>query len=118
LIRRLHRDSNYTIVLIEHDMRVGVHLAHASACSTRADAGGGREEIDANEAVQAAYLGNPHDRSIDRRDLHTYSARAISHGVNLQVAEGRNHALLGRNGAGKTTDAAPPDGPDPARQAR
>jgi branched-chain amino acid transport system ATP-binding protein len=27
LIRRLHRDSNYTIVLIEHDMRVVFHLA-------------------------------------------------------------------------------------------
>ena len=27
LIRRLHRESNYTIVLIEHDMRVVFHLA-------------------------------------------------------------------------------------------
>ena len=27
LIRRLHRDSNFTIVLIEHDMRVVFHLA-------------------------------------------------------------------------------------------
>ena len=27
LIRRLHRDSNYSIVLIEHDMRVVFHLA-------------------------------------------------------------------------------------------
>src|SRR6185437_9875607 len=27
LIRKLHRDSNYTIVLIEHDMRVVFHLA-------------------------------------------------------------------------------------------
>jgi len=59
LIRRLHRERNYTIVLIEHDMRVVFHLADYI---TVLDQGGllaeGRpDEIAASEAVQAAYLG-------------------------------------------------------------
>ena len=60
LIRRLHRDSNYTIVLIEHDMRVVFHLADRVCVldQGRMLAQGTPKEIAANEAVQAAYLGN------------------------------------------------------------
>jgi branched-chain amino acid transport system ATP-binding protein len=60
LIRRLHRDSNYTIVLIEHDMRVVFHLADRISVldQGRMLAEGTPQEIAANEAVQAAYLGN------------------------------------------------------------
>jgi branched-chain amino acid transport system ATP-binding protein len=60
LIRRLHRDSNYTIVLIEHDMRVVFHLADRICVldQGRMLAQGTPKEIAANEAVQAAYLGN------------------------------------------------------------
>ena len=59
LIRRLHKERNYTIVLIEHDMRVVFNLADSI---TVLDQGGllaeGRpDEIAASEAVQAAYLG-------------------------------------------------------------
>src|ERR1700689_4413509 len=59
LIRRLHRDSKYTIVLIEHDMRVVFHLADFI---TVLDQGkllteGTPKEIAASEAVQTAYLG-------------------------------------------------------------
>jgi branched-chain amino acid transport system ATP-binding protein len=59
LIRRLHRDSKYTIVLIEHDMRVVFHLAdHISVLAEgRLLAEGTPEEIGANEHVQNAYLG-------------------------------------------------------------
>jgi branched-chain amino acid transport system ATP-binding protein len=59
LIRRLHRDSNYTIVLIEHDMRVVFHLADRICVldQGRMLAQGTPQEIAANEAVQAAYLG-------------------------------------------------------------
>ena len=59
LIRRLHRDSNYTIVLIEHDMRVVFHLADRITVldQGRLLAEGTPAEIAANEAVQAAYLG-------------------------------------------------------------
>jgi len=60
LIRRLHRESNYTIVLIEHDMRVVFHLADRICVldQGRMLAQGTPQEIAANETVQAAYLGN------------------------------------------------------------
>ena len=59
LIRKLHRDSNYSIVLIEHDMRVVFNLADRVCVldQGRMLAQGTPKEIAANEAVQAAYLG-------------------------------------------------------------
>jgi len=59
LIRRLHRDSNFTIVLIEHDMRVVFHLADRISVLDQGKllAEGSPQEIAANDAVQAAYLG-------------------------------------------------------------
>jgi branched-chain amino acid transport system ATP-binding protein len=59
LIRRLHRDSNFTIVLIEHDMRVVFHLADRISVLDQGTllAEGTPQDIAANEAVQAAYLG-------------------------------------------------------------
>ena len=59
LIRKLHRDSNYSIVLIEHDMRVVFHLADRICVldQGRMLAEGTPQEIARNEAVQAAYLG-------------------------------------------------------------
>jgi len=59
LIRRLHRNSAYTIVLIEHDMRVVFNLADRITVldQGRLLAEGTPTEIAANAAVQAAYLG-------------------------------------------------------------
>ena len=59
LIRRLHRDSKFTIVLIEHDMRVVFHLADRITVldQGRLLAEGTPGEIAASKAVQAAYLG-------------------------------------------------------------
>jgi branched-chain amino acid transport system ATP-binding protein len=59
LIRRLHRDSKFTIVLIEHDMRVVFHLADRITVldQGRLLAEGAPSEIAASAAVQAAYLG-------------------------------------------------------------
>jgi len=59
LIRRLHRDSKFTIVLIEHDMRVVFHLADRITVldQGRLLAEGTPDEIAASAAVQAAYLG-------------------------------------------------------------
>ena len=59
LIRRLHRDNNFTIVLIEHDMRVVFHLADRISVLDQGKllAEGTPREIAANETVQAAYLG-------------------------------------------------------------
>lgn len=60
LIRRLHRDGNFTIVLIEHDMRVVFHLADRVTVLDQGSllAEGTPAQIAGNEAVQAAYLGN------------------------------------------------------------
>jgi branched-chain amino acid transport system ATP-binding protein len=59
LIRKLHRDNNYSIVLIEHDMRVVFNLADRVCVldQGRMLAQGTPKEIAANETVQAAYLG-------------------------------------------------------------
>jgi len=59
LIRRLHREQGYTIVLIEHDMRVVFNLADRIMVLDQGSvlAQGTPPEIAANETVQAAYLG-------------------------------------------------------------
>ncbi len=59
LIRRLHKDEQLTIVLIEHDMRVVFHLAdRITVLAEGAVLGEGTpEEIARDERVQAAYLG-------------------------------------------------------------
>ncbi len=59
LIRRLHRQQNLTIALVEHDMRVIFHLADRILvlAEGRVLAQGTPDEISANERVQAAYLG-------------------------------------------------------------
>ena len=60
LILRLHRDSNFTIVLIEHDMHVVFHLADRITVLDQGSllAEGTPQQIASNEAVQAAYLGS------------------------------------------------------------
>jgi branched-chain amino acid transport system ATP-binding protein len=59
LIRRLHKDSKLTIVLIEHDMRVVFHLADRIMVLDQGKflAEGTPQQIAANESVQTAYLG-------------------------------------------------------------
>ena len=59
LIRRLHSDGNFTIMLIEHDMRVVFHLADRITVLDQGMllAEGSPQEIASNAAVQAAYLG-------------------------------------------------------------
>jgi branched-chain amino acid transport system ATP-binding protein len=59
LIRRLHKQTNYTIVLIEHDMRVVFNLADRIMVldQGRPLAEGTPAEIAADPAVQTAYLG-------------------------------------------------------------
>ncbi|HSU04773.1 MAG TPA: ABC transporter ATP-binding protein [Acetobacteraceae bacterium] len=60
LIRRLHRHTGYTIVLIEHDMRVVFNLADRIMVldQGRVLAEGTPDEIAANPVVQTAYLGS------------------------------------------------------------
>jgi len=60
LIRRLHRENKFTIVLIEHDMRVVFHLADRISVldQGRLLAEGTPDDIAKSEVVQAAYLGD------------------------------------------------------------
>jgi branched-chain amino acid transport system ATP-binding protein len=60
LIRRLHRNNKFTIVLIEHDMRVVFNLADRITVLDRGCllAEGTPKEIAATEVVQTAYLGD------------------------------------------------------------
>ena len=59
LIRRLHKNSAYTIVLIEHDMRVVFNLADKITVLGEGKmlAEGTPAEIADNPIVQEAYLG-------------------------------------------------------------
>jgi branched-chain amino acid transport system ATP-binding protein len=59
LIRRLHKETHITVVLIEHDMRVVFRLADRITVLDQGKslAEGTPSEISANAAVQAAYLG-------------------------------------------------------------
>jgi branched-chain amino acid transport system ATP-binding protein len=59
LIRQLHKQTGYTIVLIEHDMRVVFNLADRIMVldQGRLLAEGTPEEIAASPEVQTAYLG-------------------------------------------------------------
>jgi branched-chain amino acid transport system ATP-binding protein len=59
LVRRLHKEGKFTIVLIEHDMRVVFHLADRIMVLDQGKflAEGTPQEIAKNEAVQTAYLG-------------------------------------------------------------
>jgi branched-chain amino acid transport system ATP-binding protein len=59
LIRKLHQEQKLAMVLIEHDMRVVLHLAQRIMVLAEGEmlAEGTPAEITANEAVQAAYLG-------------------------------------------------------------
>ena len=55
--------------------------------------------------------------ALDAEGLNTFYGKShILHDVGLTVAEGRITTLLGRNGAGKTHDAAQPGRSDAAAQ--
>jgi branched-chain amino acid transport system ATP-binding protein len=60
LIRRLHKNSAYTIILIEHDMRVVFNLADRITVLAEGKllAEGTPREIADNPVVQTAYLGS------------------------------------------------------------
>jgi len=59
LIRRLHKHSSYTILLVEHDMRVVFNLADRITVLAEGAmlADGTPQQIGDDPAVQAAYLG-------------------------------------------------------------
>ncbi len=125
-------ERGMTKVIIEHDMHVVFSLAvqdqrprpgHASSPRARLTRSSG------NPKVQEAYLGrspfmsdchailrrirrrpqslrpgSAHARLFLRRDIHAYYGESyIVQGVGFDIREGEILALLGRNGAGKTS---------------
>lgn len=113
-------DTGITVVLVEHDMglvmSISDHVVVLDAGQTIAD--GTPEEVRNNPVVRQAYLGNGgatlHQRSGSSRPepnivlavrsmSASYGAVPVLHEVSLSVAKGEMVALLGANGAGKST---------------
>ena len=92
LIRKLHRDQQLTIVLIEHDMRVVFHLADRIWCWPRATCwrkARRRRSPPTRPCRPPIWERRRHDRSAEAEDLHTYYGKShILHGVSLEVREG------------------------------
>ena len=118
---RLHRDSKYTIVLIENDMRVVFHLADRITVLDQGTvlAEGTPEDIAARDrAGRLSQEGRMSARSPPEGCTPTTARATSCKGVSLEVAEGKITALLGRNGAGKTTTLRSLMGLTPAREGR
>ena len=116
--------TDATILIIEHDMPLIMSLADRIYCL---DAGenlsdGTPDEIRADSRVIEAYLGTPAEQAkVDAapstvRDLHDaellldvsgidvhFDKVQVLYGVDFQVRRGERVALLGTNGAGKST---------------
>ncbi len=119
LIRRLHKEQQLTIVLIEHDMRVVFHLAdRITVLAEGAVLGEGTPGRDCPRRTCAGRIpGEGRMSVLEASGLHTYYGKShILHGVSLTVNEGEIVALLGRNGAGKTTTLRTLVGLTPARE--
>ncbi|GAD20545.1 ATP-binding cassette domain-containing protein [Acidovorax sp. MR-S7] len=121
LVRRIARERRMGVLFTEHSMDVVFGQADRVAVLVRGQllAEGTPEAIRQDARVQAAYLGSSENdscqRLIDKRKvpktpllavegLHAwYGAAHILHGVSLTVGRGEVVALMGRNGAGKST---------------
>ncbi len=118
LLRRI-AEAGITVLLVEHDMTLVMGISDHVVVL---DAGlrlatGTAAEVQANPAVQQAYLGESVDGGAPRAADTTqrpemlgvgslvagYGAEPVLHGIDLQVRQGEVVALLGANGAGKST---------------
>ncbi len=126
LLRRIKDQTGATILMIEHDMPLIMGLADWLYVL---DAGqviceGTPATVQANDDVIEAYLGTPHEqrqvretarasakRTQPKRDVLLeargldvkYDRVQVLYGVDFEVREGERVALLGTNGAGKST---------------
>src|SRR5438128_1844634 len=110
--------------MIEHDMPLIMDLADWIYCldAGRVLAQGRPEQVQAHPAVIEAYLGTPTERSkmtaaVEEREVATsdevlldveeldvfYDKVQVLYGVDFEVRRGERVALLGTNGAGKST---------------
>ena len=129
-VRELWETQKITVVFIEHDMDIVFKIAPEIVvlCYGRILATGTPDAIRRNEAVIEAYLGTEHhaggrDMSaqpvVQVEDLDVYYGTSqILFGVGLSVRQGETMALLGRNGAGKSTTMKAIMGLAPARRGK
>lgn len=127
LLRRIKEQTGATILMIEHDMPLIMGLADWIYVL---DAGeviceGTPAQVQRDEGVIEAYLGTPAEQQLVRKgkrtrggpererkrpemlrveglDVH-YDKVQVLYGVNFEVRHGERIALLGTNGAGKST---------------
>jgi ABC-type branched-subunit amino acid transport system ATPase component len=126
LLRRIKDETGATILMIEHDMPLIMGLADWLYVL---DAGeviceGTPATVQADEGVIEAYLGTPREQQQVRKTARTgakhkqpkrevlleargldvkYDRVQVLYGVDFEVGEGERVALLGTNGAGKST---------------
>ena len=120
LLRNIKESTGATILMIEHDMPLVMGLSDYVYCL---DAGtnlseGTPDEVQADPAVLEAYLGTTETKApakpkkgeperellLDVRDLDVRFGKVqVLDGVDFQVRRGERVALLGTNGAGKST---------------
>ncbi len=132
LIRRLHDELGFTLLLVEHDMHFVAALCPRLTVidfgSFLAD--GSPEEVRRNEQVVSAYLGTGGHRTaegsdrpttesprpvVEIRDLEVrYGAVPALHGLSIEAGEGAITTIVGANGAGKSTLLATISGLVPA----